>query len=298
MVFSKKTKKNGFTLIEILVAISIMLIMLAITIDMTKSLNDSVNLENAGKNVDLKIRTAKSRSIGALGDSNYGVHFETSRVVVFAGSTFDDSDPENEVFTLPDKIEIDVASIDFGGGNDLVFERLTGNTSDYGSVSLRVINDVSKTRTIFINSNGQSSFSAFQTSAGPTLANARHIHFDLGWNIMNATQLKLVWVDGLDTPIGVATVVDTTDYFNADKSKFDWEGTTNINGTDQNIQIHSWLDGSGYTVLCVTRSQTETEKLHVYFNDGIEKHIVTYDRNGASVDVTPDIFYGGTMTIQ
>ncbi len=152
------TKKNGFTLIEILVAMAIMMIMLAITIDMTKSLNDSVELENAGKNVDLKIRTAKSRSIGALANTNYGVHFETSRVVIFdASAVYADGSPANEVFTLPDKVEIYNIALN-GGGADLAFDRLTGNTSDYGSVGIRVIGDVSKTRQIFINANGQAVF--------------------------------------------------------------------------------------------------------------------------------------------
>ncbi len=107
----------------------------------------------------------------------------------------------------------------------------------------------------------------------------------------------MAWVDGFDNPIGSPTVVDTAGYFNADKSEFSWEGATNVNGTDQNIKIHSWLN-AGNTILCVIRDQTENEKMHIYFNDGTEKRIATYDRNGAAVDVTPDATYGGDMDIQ
>ncbi len=285
MVISEKIKKNGFTLIEILVAMSIMMIMLAISINMSKSLNDSVELENASKNVDLKIRAAKARSIGALADSNYGVHFDISlnKVVIFdAAGAYVEGAAGNETFALPDKIEIYNIALN-GGGADLVFDRLTGNTVNYGSVGLRVTADVSKIKTIFINSNGQSSLSAFGTSAGPALTNARHTHFNLNWDIGSSSQFILKWYDSSNNLI-LNKPIDTAGHFNAGNTEFSWEDTINESGIDQRITINSWLNASNYTVLDVIRHDTEDDKLEIYFDT---ERIATYTNNSGVIAITP-----------
>ncbi len=279
--------KKGFTLIEIMAAISILFIILAVTLSVGRSFNDSVNLRNASKNVDSKIRLAKSRSIGALNDTNYGVHFESARVVVYDASVpFDDADLENEVLTLPDNVEINIADVILeGGGVDLVFKRLTGDTDNYGSVRLRVISDPSNTEQIFINADGQSSFSSFQTSSGPTIANGRHVHFDLGvWDISQInTELKLEWVenDAFENPILSLTPYDISAYFNA--GKFDWEETIDEAGIYQKLRIHSWIDPiTNHTILCVLRDQTEEDKLYIsIIGSGCNGIVASYTNAGA-----------------
>lgn len=285
--------KNGFTLIEILVTIAIFMIIIGIAVATTRSFSDTVNLDNAGKIIGTNIKLAKTRSISALNDTNYGVHFEGDQITVFAGSVFDAGDPANKVVTLPDNVEI--YNINVIGWPDLVFGRLTGTTNNFGTIGIRLINNPSKTKQLVINSEGQIDYASFQTSIESPITNARHVHYNLGWNIENSSIMRFEWID--DFGVSTTRDIDTALYFNADKSEFDWSGEI-ISGSSQTLRAHGWLEGIN-TVLCVVRDQTETDTLNIYFIDGgTEKKITTYANVGGTVNVTPDLIYGGVMTVK
>ena len=284
---------SGFTLIEILVTIAIFAIILSIVIVATKSFSDTVNLDNAGKIIGTNIKLAKMRSVGALNDTNYGVRFEGDKITVFAGDTFDVSDPTNKVVNLSDNVKISSINL-AGGGIDLVFNRLTGTTNNAGTIEIELANDSSEKKQIVINEEGQIDHVLFQTSLVSPITNARHVHYSLGWNIESSTILRFERIIG-----GIPTVndIDATTYFNTDKSEFDWSGETII-GSSQTAKIHGWLDGSNNTILCVILDQTESDTLNIYFVDGATKKITAYENDGGIINVTPDLFYGGAMDIK
>lgn len=285
MLYSSVKYNRGFTLIELMIVLAIFTIMIGIVLQQGRSMNATVELENASRNIDLKIKTAKARSVGALDDTNYGVHFEASKVVIFDGAgIYADGAASNIELILPASVEIYSISLAGGGtGSDIFFERLTGNTVNFGSVVLRSKKDTTKTKTIFINTNGQSSFSSFNTSLEPEITNARHTHFNLNWDIGSSSQLILKWYNASNSLI-LAKTISTSAYFNADKSKFTWESTINESGIDQTITINSWLDASNYTVLDVIRHTTEKNKLEIYFD---AEKIATYANSGGVVTITP-----------
>jgi prepilin-type N-terminal cleavage/methylation domain-containing protein len=286
---------KGFSLIEILVVISIISIVLSIAVINGRNFNNSIDLENTVKSVDAKIKLAKAYSIGAKNETNYGVHFEADKVVVFRGSAFIDGAPTNENFIFSSKIKINMPVNLAGGGSDLVFDRLVGSTSNFGSIEMSVISEPSKTKQIIINSDGQTSLSSFQSSSNSIIKNARHAHFSLGWNIASATTLTLRWVDGFENTLAINNI-NIASNLNADQSVFDWTGTTQVDGVDQEIRIHSWLDASNNTVLCVMRKQTENKKLYIFTNPGL-KDIATYENVSGEVNVTQG-FYGGIMDVK
>lgn len=292
---NKKNKQKGFSLLEVLLVIAIMSIIVAISFSSWQSFSDATNLSNTAKMIETKIKLAKNYSLGAVNDVNYGIHLETGSVTLFpADAAYVLGDSDNQVFDLTDGVEI----YD-GAGNDIVFSRLTGITPDSGTIGIRIINRPSKTKTININSQGQTGTDAFGASTISPINNARHVHYALDWNIQNATFLHLKWVDNVTSLPIITNDIDTASYFNVGKTAFDWSGTTVVNAVSQTMRIHSWLDGLGNTVLCVMRDQTENEKLDIYFTDGIDKDIGTYTKNDATgvVNVSSGA-YGGTMSIQ
>ncbi|MDF1498095.1 MAG: type II secretion system protein [Patescibacteria group bacterium] len=290
--------EKGFTMIEVVVVISIMLIIMGIVISSGRTLNDTINLKNTTKGINTKIKLAKSRSISALNGTNYGIYFKPSRVVIFKGDTFVDGNPSNEVYTFSNKIKISNINLVSppGTGSDVVFNRLIGSTLNVGTVEVQVISDPSKTRQIVINSDGQTSFGAFQTSTNSIIKNARHVHFNLGWKIESSTVLSLKWVDDFGVE-RAKTDIDISTYFDDVNDIFDWTGTTLVDGVSQEIRIHSWPDGSLNTVLCLIREQTEEQKLQI-FTDAGAKNIATYENVGAGIVNVNAEFDGGIMEIQ
>ncbi len=286
---SKFQDKNGFTLLEVLIAISILVIMISIAVTVGRSFSDSVNLDNSAKMVEANIKLAKTRSVNALNDTNYGIHFEDNYIVIYdAENIFTEGDLTNEVIDLPDGIK--TQSVSFAGGGDLIFNRLTGVTDNFGSLEVALIKDSSKKRQIVINKEGQVNYTSFQTSVAAPITNARHVHYDLTWNIEDSTILRLEWTVGSDT---VINDIDMASYFNSDKSVFDWYGTTEVDGSDQTLRVHGWLDGFNETMLCVIRDQTEDNILDIYFIDGgTPKLTTTYTANAdGTVSVTPNTIY-------
>lgn len=277
--------KSGFSLVEILVVVFIASIILSIAIISGRSFNDSMNLENTAKSIDMKIKLAKSRSISALNGVNHSVHFEADRIVVFEGDTFDDSALTNEIFVFSDNIKINIPVSLSGGGNNLIFDRLTGSTDNPGNINIEVISDPSKTKQIIINSDGQTSLNSFQISAEPLITNARHVHFYLDWEIKNATILTLEWVNESEVTLATNNI-DIASYFNDNQDIFDWTGVTEVSAVNQEIRIHSWLEGD-YTVLCIIREQTENDKLYIY-TDGKDKEIAIYENVAGDIEVSKD----------
>lgn len=290
-------QQNGFSVIELLIAIAIAAILLSVATVSGRFFQDTVNLSNAEKMIGTNIKLAKANSISSLNDFNYGIHFESDSVIIFRGSTFIIGDLANQTVNLPSGVEIYSVNLN-GGGSDLLFSRLIGTTDNFGAVGIRLIQNPSQTRQIVVNQEGQVNHSSFQTSLVAPITNARHAHYDLGWNIKNSLILRLEWVDNFNAPI-ITNDIDATAYFNTDQSIFDWSGTTMVNGLSQSLRIHGWLDASDDTILCVIRDQTESDTLNIYFVDAtIAKKITTYVYAGGIVTITPDAFYGGALTIK
>jgi len=268
-----------------MIVLAIFSIIAGIVLQQGSSLSTTVELDNASKNIDLKIRTAKARSIGAVNDKNYGIHFESSKVVIFDGTgAYVDGAAGNEVFDLPGHVQINSIALN-GGAADIVFDRLTGNTASFGSIGLISTKDASKTKTIFINANGQNSFSSFNTSTGSAIANARHTHFNLDWDIAGSSQLILKWYDASNNLI-LNKSIDAAGYFNAGNTEFHWQNTINESGINQKISIDSWLDASNYAVLCVIRHNTENDRLEIYFDT---EKIATYTNSSGVITITPGV---------
>ena len=143
--------KRGFTILEMLIAIAVLVILATIIIGAMANFRDSSEFNRAVDEVVAIIREARSKTLASEDGFQFGIHFESSRVVLFKGTSFVDSDPNNKVLTLSGRVEI--FNINITGGN-VVFERLTGDANPSGDVSVRLKNDLTNTETIIIGSGG------------------------------------------------------------------------------------------------------------------------------------------------
>ena len=155
--FSKKKLICGFSLIEVLIVISIIVLLSGFTFfAITNTNKDRILSNDAFQAVSLLDR-ARSSTLSANDDSQYGVHFDQAQgvVILFKGATYVSNDPNNYNFTLNSQVQI--SSIALGGGSDVIFARLTGATSTTGTITFQSKEDLSKTKIVTISATGVSS---------------------------------------------------------------------------------------------------------------------------------------------
>ena len=148
--------ERGFSLIEILVVITILAVVVTIIIISLSKLNSSQALDKGASLVVSVLDQARSLTLSAKDDSQYGVHFEDSGVVLFKGSVYSSSDPLNISTSIDGRVGIRNVSL-AGGGSDVVFKRLTGSTDQAGTLELFLKASPTTIRTINVTITGVAS---------------------------------------------------------------------------------------------------------------------------------------------
>jgi Tfp pilus assembly protein FimT len=138
--------KKGFSVIEILFVLAIMIILAAIVLPSFKKMRENQVLKSTTSEVISVIDKARSQSVSSIDSSEYGVHFQTDKVVLFKGITYSSSDASNENIILTTPATISVISLT-GGAVDVYFDRLSGAPSKSGTITISV-SSLSKTITI------------------------------------------------------------------------------------------------------------------------------------------------------
>ncbi|OGF62775.1 hypothetical protein A2662_00215 [Candidatus Giovannonibacteria bacterium RIFCSPHIGHO2_01_FULL_45_33] len=144
---------KGFTLLEILVSMAIIVVLSALIFSVMSSFGESNKLTEANSGIIGLLRDARSRTLASEFGSNFGVHFENTKAVLFRGDVYDSASPANESYLLPPSIEISAIDLT-AGAVDTVFTRLYGTTTASGTVTLRSRSVPAKIHTVSIYSTG------------------------------------------------------------------------------------------------------------------------------------------------
>jgi len=151
----EKNLSQGVTALELLMVVAIMAILAAIVISPFAQFRNSKVLDTAGENALSILARARGNTLSSKNSYQYGVHFESAQMVLFRGAIYNSLDANNEAVALDGALEIYPTPPSLtGGGSDVIFDRLTGKTSQDGTVVIRVKSDTSKTRTITVNATG------------------------------------------------------------------------------------------------------------------------------------------------
>jgi len=145
--------KKGFTLIEVLISIAILALITAVILGIFRLFDENRALSSATAGVISVIEKARQLTLFSKDSSQYGVHFDTNEVVIFKGDTFSAMDVNNITTKLHSKIFIEDISLN-GGAPDLIFERLSGETEEYGTITIQSKADSSKTKVLIIEKTG------------------------------------------------------------------------------------------------------------------------------------------------
>ena len=116
-------KNNGFTLLELLVVLSLIGLLVLIAAPTYRSMRENVALDNYSQEVVNALRIAQQRSVVSQGGIVHGVSFEADDYTLFGG------DPQAPDYTLQHQINSGI-EISYGAGSQVIFTRLTGTTTD------------------------------------------------------------------------------------------------------------------------------------------------------------------------
>lgn len=122
-----KNKNGGFTLVELVVVMSIMLTLLGlITINLMRS-QQTASLASAEGILVVDLRQQQLKAMigdteGRASSDQYGIHFDSDKYVLFHG-TYTSGEASNSVINLESNIQFN------SPGFDIVFEKITGEIS-------------------------------------------------------------------------------------------------------------------------------------------------------------------------
>ncbi|MDD2753236.1 MAG: type II secretion system protein [Candidatus Portnoybacteria bacterium] len=270
-------KNLGFTLIELVVVIAIAVLLLGIVLPNFNFFQRQSALESAAQEAIGVLRLAQNKTLSSEGASSFGVYFESNKFTLFKGTTFYPSSPDNIVYNINSSLKI--SDVNLGGGNFLVFSRLSGETADYGSIKIEEANNSARNKIIFVDSSGNVSLGSSPPSDLSRKSDSRHTEFSFSQNTANATTLKLYW-PGND----VTKNIDYQSYLNSDKTAFSWAETVSIGGSDQDLEIHTHSLTSSNTVFCVLRDhQDKYPGLNIYLDN---QNLLNYSYTGTTTKGT------------
>lgn len=124
--------QKGFTMLEVIVVMIIFAVVLGLSILYYQTTQVRSDLNGQVLQFVSYARLAQSNADAGKDDSNHGVHLESGRYVLFIGDSYVESADDNFEIDLPATMIIQNINLN-EGGNDVVFERPYGETSDFGT---------------------------------------------------------------------------------------------------------------------------------------------------------------------
>lgn len=131
---------RGISAIEIILVIGVLGILVLIVFPSFSSLRNSQLLKASVGEVLSSIDKVRSQTLSSLNSSEYGVHFQSDKIVIFKGKVYIANDTNNETIDIATPVTI--TNVTLGGvsgvSGDMYFNRLSGAPSVSGTITLGV----------------------------------------------------------------------------------------------------------------------------------------------------------------
>lgn len=149
-------RNTGKTILEIVIAISILIIILAMIVPALSTFRNDQTIKNTTEDIISLLNEARTDTLSSKNSTYYSVHFESTRAVYYAGGTFTDGLSTNKVITFDTLVSLPISGgINLNGsGSDVHFTRLSGDTNEYGTIVVQLKSDATKQKTITIAKTG------------------------------------------------------------------------------------------------------------------------------------------------
>lgn len=284
------TKNFGFTLVELLITVGILAVLMIMAVPAFQFFRGESELNETAEEIINTLRLAQNKTLASEGASNYGVHFEGDKFVLFKGTSYDPLAPDNDTHNLRKRLEIYEISL-AGGGSEIIFEKLIGTTSQSGSVSLRLKADVSKIRTIYVENSGRVDLSSLPTpSDSNRIKDSRHVHFVYSGRTVSTTTEKLILK--FDTAVTREIIIAE----NLKDDQIYWEGEVEVGGSIQKLKIHTHRLNDPYTndtQFCIHRDRRHNNKalsIDISGDLGATPNLISFSADGLATNKGNSIY--------
>ncbi len=132
--FERHAASRGFTFVEILVVLAVMVIIVAITMNGIINYGHRQQYLQFAREVADGVAEARAKTIAGVGDTTHGVYISPTTIEFFTGSTPTVGDPGNTIIAVPPYIN--ATSTLSGGVQYVTFARLTGAPSVTGTIEI------------------------------------------------------------------------------------------------------------------------------------------------------------------
>ncbi len=146
-------KKSGFSLIELLIVISITMILGGIAFVSSSRILNFTSIEGQAQSIRSHIERARIYTLASKNNSSFGVVFSSSTARVFQGTTFVSASSSDQVLQLDTSNNI-INILLSNGSNTLYFNKITGEPNATGTIMITAINNNLDRRTIIIYTTG------------------------------------------------------------------------------------------------------------------------------------------------
>lgn len=276
---------RGYTVIELLVVIFIIVVLASLTIAGFRFFTHQISLDSSVEQIVETLNLAQNKTVASVSESSYGVHFATNSFTLFTGSSYNPADPANEIFDLANEVEIfDIALA--GGGQDVIFNRLTGNTKQFGQISLRLVSRPAEIKNIYIESSGKIGFAEAPVSTNNLIKDSRHVHFIYDHLIDTSTEnLILVFSDPPNPNVEQEIIIKD----NLTSGNVNWQGTVAVNGEPQTLEVKTHKLNNATTTFSIHRDRRFNNKdLSIFISGEPGFSLINYTADGTTTPGTSD----------
>lgn len=151
--FFKGKLLGGFTAIEILIVVSIIGVIMMIIIPPFSNFRKTSLVKTETQDIVSFVNKARLSSMSSKNDLEYGVHFDSNAVVIYSTPVYAAGDSTNETRTLNSQLNFNSTLVE-GGGNDVVFKKVTGATNKYATTTLKFVGNTATSTTLVIRPSG------------------------------------------------------------------------------------------------------------------------------------------------
>jgi len=154
-ILAKKASffQEGFSVAEIVISIGIMALLAFSAVYSFSSVSGDKYLDKDSHMILSVLDRARSLALSGNNSLQYGVNFTATSATLFSGSSYSAGAAGNQVSKVDSPVQISGISL-AGGGSAVVFSRLTGKTSQSGTLTLSLVASSTKTRVITVYGTG------------------------------------------------------------------------------------------------------------------------------------------------